>query len=399
MKDQYSPMFTYQDFAKDFDAYMYDPDWWADLIEDSGAKFVVITAKHHEGYTMWPSNVSFSWNSKDVGPNKDLVGELMLSIRTRTDVHFGVYHSLYEWFNPLFLQDQENSLKTNNFVTRKTMPELYELVNKYQPEVIWSDGDTWATDTYWNSTGFLAWLYNESPVRQTVVVNDRWGIGAECTHGGYWTCQDRYNPGHVIAHKWENAFTIDKDSWGYRREAVLSDFLTDLEIISTIAETVSCGGNVLINVGPRKDGRIDPLMEERLRNMGKWLRINGEAIYGTKPWVHQNETSVPVWYTAKQSTGVTVYAIVLKWPTNGTLVLENVNNSASLSVSMLGYNRMQLPWSKNGNNGPGIVVNMAAVRFVDLPSYTAWVLRIDGLNEKQRKLHHTVVVDSDNQNV
>lgn len=119
------------------------------------------------------------------------------SIRKKTSIHFGLYHSLLEWFNPLFLLDQSNKLKTKYFVETKTMPELYELVSSYRPEIVWSDGDWGADPEYWESKKFLAWLYNDSPVRDTVLTNDRWGEGSMCKHGGVFTCQDRYNPGRT----------------------------------------------------------------------------------------------------------------------------------------------------------------------------------------------------------
>jgi alpha-L-fucosidase len=104
-----------------------------------------------------------------------------------------------------------------------------------------SDGDS-GPDYYWNSTEFIAWLYNESPVRDTVVTNDRWGSnGCMCKHGDFYTCDDRYNPGKLQNHKWENAMTIDKKSWGYRREAKLEDYLTVQELIALMAETVRYG--------------------------------------------------------------------------------------------------------------------------------------------------------------
>jgi alpha-L-fucosidase len=91
--------------------------------------------------------------------------------------------------------------------------------------------------------------------------------------------------------------TIDSLSWGYRRNAELKDFLSIEEIIAELTETVSCGGNILINVGPTKDGIIAPIFEERLRQMGSWLSMNGEAIYGTRPWAYQNDTINPnIWY-------------------------------------------------------------------------------------------------------
>ncbi|XP_030412339.1 plasma alpha-L-fucosidase isoform X2 [Gopherus evgoodei] len=321
METNYPPGFSYEDFGPLFTAEFFDANQWADILKASGAKYVVLTSKHHEGFTLWGSKYSWNWNAVSVGPKRDIVAELATSIRNRTDLHFGLYHSLFEWFNPLFLYDASNVFKTRQFPTAKSLPELYEIVTKYQPEILWSDGNGNAPDTYWNSTGFLAWLYNNSPVRDTVVTNDRWGVGSICKHGGYYTCSDRYNPGHLLPHKWENCMTIDKWSWGYRRNAQLSDYLTIEELIKQLVETVSCGGNLLMNIGPTHDGRIDVIFQERLRQMGDWLRVNGEAIYGTKPWRTQNDTVTPgVWYTFKPKEE-TVFAIFLKWPISGTLVL------------------------------------------------------------------------------
>ena len=118
------------------------------------------------------------------------------------------------------------------------MPELYDIVNRYNPEVIWSDGEWEAYDNYWNSTEFIAWLYNESPVKDTIVVNDRWGIGDLCHHGDVYTCADNYNPKTLLAHKWENCMPLDRNSWGYRRNMNLSDVLTTQEVINSLVETV-----------------------------------------------------------------------------------------------------------------------------------------------------------------
>ncbi|NWI35773.1 FUCO2 fucosidase, partial [Picathartes gymnocephalus] len=378
MDTNYLPGFSYEDFGPLFTAEFFDPNQWADILKASGAKYVVLTSKHHEGFTLWGSKYSWNWNAVDVGPKRDLVAELATSVRNRTDLHFGLYHSLFEWFNPLFLEDATNAFKTRKFPISKSLPELYEIVTRYQPEIIWSDGDGNAPDTYWNSTGFLAWLYNDSPVRDTVVTNDRWGAGSICTHGGFYTCSDRYNPGHLLPHKWENCMTIDRSSWGYRRDAQLRDYLAIEDLVKQLVETVSCGGNLLMNIGPTHDGRIAVVFEERLRQVGAWLKVNGEAIYGTKPWRAQNDTVTPaVWYTFSPKEGK-VNAIFLNWPVSGILELgEPQAKLGETQVKLAGYKEL-LKWVALGEKG--MVIALPQLTPQQLPCQWGWTLQLTEIN-------------------
>ncbi|CAG2170874.1 unnamed protein product [Oppiella nova] len=267
-------------------------------------------------------------------------------------MRFGTYHSWMEWLNPLYLEDKANNWTTRNFVKTKSRPEREELITKYKPDLLWSDGEYESPEEYWESTDFLSWLYNDSPVKDTIVVNDRWGNvpnrTTNCKHGGYWNCWDKYNPKVLQTHKWENAMTIDRNAWTFRREAVLEDFLSPKEIMETLVQTVSCGGNLLINAGPTHDGRITPIFEERLKQMGLWLKRNGEAIYGSKPWTHQNDTITPdVWYT--QNDGK-VYASVVHWPESGRVLLGGLKYSTVASIQLIGAkDSLQFTEDKSGS--------------------------------------------------
>ncbi|OQR66410.1 plasma alpha-L-fucosidase-like [Tropilaelaps mercedesae] len=374
MKTNYPPKWTYADFARDFTAEFFDADEWAQLFKASGARYVVLTAKHHEGFTLWPSSTSFNWNALDVGPRRDIVGELEKAIRATGSVHFGLYHSLFEWFNREWKQDKSNGFKTATYAMKKALPELYEIVNRYKPEIIWSDGDAGAPDTYWNSTGFLAWLYNDSPVKDTVLVNDRWGFGASCRHGDFYNCDDRFNPGYTLPHKWENAFTLDVLSWGYRRTMSSNEILTIEELLTNIVSTVATNGNALINIGPRKDGTIPVVFQERLRQMGYWLSINGEAIYGTRPWSSAKDgVNTGVWYTENVKTN-SLYAHIIKWPEDNKLALRYVNTTLpTFKISMLGTNGVDLRFKADVN---GTVVFLPAPTPADTARWL-WVLKLE----------------------
>ncbi|XP_046581904.1 alpha-L-fucosidase-like [Haliotis rubra] len=381
MQNNYRPGFTYADFAPQFTAEFYNPQQWALLFNASGARYVVLTTKHHEGFCNWPTKYSFNWNAMDVGPQRDLVGDLANSIRKITNIKFGLYHSLFEFVNPIFLQDQKNHFKTQDFVKYKTMPELYELVNMYKPDVIWSDGDWMANSTYWNSTEFIAWLYNNSPVKDSVVVNDRWGNDTWCKHGDYYTCSDKYNPGVLSKHKFEDATTIDKVAWGFRRNALLSDFNTIEELLQQFVTVVSCGGNFLLNAGPTPDGMITPIFEERLRQIGQWLNVNGDAIYATRPWTTQNDTATPsVWYTSKKSaTGISVYAIALSWPKGDNLELAAPQAGPATKVALLGYPGY---FDFKAGATSGMTIMIPGIPPNRLPCQWAWVFRLDNLKNQ-----------------
>ncbi|CAN7988520.1 unnamed protein product [Ixodes hexagonus] len=396
MRANYRPNITYQEFASQFTCEFYSPEHWVDLLQRSGVKYVVFTAKHFEGYTLWPSKYSWNWNSLDVGPQKDLLGDFARVLRATSQIKLGVYYSLYEWFNPLFLDDREANYKTNEFVKHKVAPELRDMVRKYEPELVWSDGDWEAPESYWESTKFLAWLYSNSTVRDTVVTNDRWGKGLWCKHGDFKNCKDGFNPKILQKRKFENVMTLDKLSWGFRRNAKLRDFLSDYDLVRTLVETVSCGGNLLVTLGPTHDGRIPLLFEERLVTLGQWLSLHGDAVFGSRPWVAQNDSvSGNVWYTSSdivpttESAGTTtsastpsaaeavplVYAFLLGWPASGLLRLGSIALTENSHLSLVGA-KQKLSWKPVGQmtivNLPTPPVNVAS-------RVGVWAVRMSGV--------------------
>ena len=183
----YGADFPYQDFAPLFKAELFDPDHWADVFARSGAKYVALTSKHHEGFTLWrneQANKSWGrpWNAVDIGPRRDIALDLMEAGRRR-GLHMGIYYSLYEWYNPLWLSDKKR------YVAEHMFPQFKDLVTNYKPAFIFSDGEWEMTSAEWHTPELLAWLFNESPVKDEVVVNDRWGSDTRHKHGGYWTTE------------------------------------------------------------------------------------------------------------------------------------------------------------------------------------------------------------------
>ena len=376
----YGRDFQFQDFAPMFRAEAFDPDQWAEVFARSQAKYVVLTAKHHDGFCLWPSaEASRSWgrpwNAMDVGPKQDLVGKLTAAVRRR-GLKMGLYYSFFEWYNPLWLADRPR------FVRDSMQPQLRDLVTRYRPDVLWADGEWDGPESLWNSREFLAWLFNESPAPE-IVVNDRWGQGCRHKHGGFYTTE--FTPGMSDgSHPWEENRTMTRPraydaedrplwyDWVFNRQLALANYYSARELVLTLVDTVSRGGNLLLNVGPTPDGRLRVIEEERLSQIGDWLKVNGEAIFGTRPWIRscqwstgerpkidygrewrtkydiatiagkpsEGRAAVEAFFTAK---GDTLYAILPWWPSR-SLVLKDVRPSGQTVVTMLGLER-PLKWT------------------------------------------------------
>lgn len=277
---QYGANFPYQDLAPQFRAELFDPDHWADVFARSGAKYVALTSKHHEGFALWPSKEASAtwgrpWNAVETGPKRDVLGDLTEAVRKK-GLKMGYYYSLYEWYNPLWLTDKPR------YVREHMTPQFKDLVTRYKPAIIFSDGEWEQNSDLWHSPELLAWLFNESPVKDDVVINDRWGKDTRHKHGGYWTTE--YTPGMSgMDHPWEESRGMGF-SYGYNRAEKLEDYHSGRELVIMLVDLVSRGGNLLLDIGPAADGTIPVVMEERLIQIGDWLKVNGEAIYGTRPW-------------------------------------------------------------------------------------------------------------------
>lgn len=358
----YGKRFQYPQFAPMFRAEMYEPNYWAEVFEKSGAKYVVLTSKHHDGFALWPSAEADrtwkrAWNAVSAGPKRDVLGDLTRAVRER-GLKMGFYYSLYEWYNPLWLRDRRR------YVAQHMTPQFKDLVTRYKPALIFSDGEWDMPGEDWKSPELLAWLFNEPPVKDEVVVNDRWGKGARHKHGGYYTTE--YTAGLEGSTKpWEESRGMGF-SYGYNRAEQIGDYRKGSELVLMLVDLVSRGGNLLLDIGPTADGRIPVIMQQRLLEIGDWLKRNGEAIYGTRPWARTRQWTageqpkletgeymtkydvmdyveakkagqavIEAFFTAK---GNTVYAIVPGWK-GERLMLKDVG--AVRAVDVLGEGQVK----------------------------------------------------------
>ena len=328
----YGKDFEYHEFAPMFKAEMWDPKEWAEIFKRSGAEYVVLTSKHHDGFCLWPSEVAsevrgYPWNSVETGPGRDLVGELMDAVRAE-GLHPGLYYSFMEWHSPLYDDDREA------YVDQVMIPQIKDLITRYQPDVFWPDGEWDHPDTLWRSPEIVDWIYDNCENPDTIVVNDRWGKGLRGQVGDYTTTEydslgNSSGKGMRKHRPFEECRGIGH-SFAFNRAESYDIYDSRDTSVQKLIDVVSKGGVLLLDVGPTHDGRIPLIMVDRLYAIGDWLKVNGEAIkgadrspFGDLPWGRA---------TVKDDV---LYLHVFEWPENDRLEVPGLANHIT-RATMLG---------------------------------------------------------------
>ena len=428
----YGEDYEYPDFRKDFACELFNPEEWTDIFKRSGAKYVVLTSKHHDGYCLWPNkeaNISYNrkWNTVESGPHRDLVGDLGEAVRD-AGLKMGYYYSLWDWFNPYWTTNQQSGVVSgkqtiykdgkkqiidadpdfikesesalNKYIHEVMYPQFKELVLKYEPALIFSDGDWWMDDEKWQTKPLLAWLFNNTTNMDELVINDRWGK-VRGKHGGYYSTE--YEPGFEGGTiPWEECRGMGM-SFGINRIENIDDYRTTKELLFMLVDIVSRGGNLLLNIGPSADGTIPVIMQDRLLQMGKWLKINGEAIFDTRSWIkdaqwskgkmpeftrHDFHYGFPIFnMTIDPKPGDAVkefyftkndgdlYALSPDWPNSDKIFIKDVKIEKNSTASLLGCDK-NLPIEVN--NG-GIEIDISSIGINDVAVKYLFTFRITGI--------------------
>ena len=336
-----TPTFGYKDLIPKFTAEKFDADEWADLFAKSGAKFAGPVAEHHDGFAMWDTKYS-KWNAAKMGPKRDVVGELEKAIKKRDMKFVTAFHHAANWFffpvmdkrydtgDPanygLYGQPHKRGAMRNQAFIDEWYGKIIEVIDNYSPDFIWFD---FALDSIPEGyvKDFLAYYYNDAEAKgKEVVVTYKGNDLVPAT--GVRDLELGQEP-KITYHEWITDSTVDdRGAWGYANDLV---FKSPDRVIDNLVDRVSKNGYLLLNVGPKPDGTIPDEARDLLLEVGKWLKVNGEGIYGTSPWIIAgegptnlgeateigfNEADTP--YTAEDIRftvkGDNIYATFLAWP-------------------------------------------------------------------------------------
>ncbi|MHB1598284.1 MAG: alpha-L-fucosidase [Acidimicrobiales bacterium] len=292
--------FGYKDLIDRFDASSFDPDEWAQIFRASGAQFVVPVAEHHDGLAMYDSALS-DWTAAKKGPRRDIIGELAGAVRRQSMV-FGIssHRAEHWWFYnggmtfPSDVRDtrhaelygpaQPEMLPPNEQFLDDWLARIYEIVDRYEPQLVWFDWwiEQPAFEPYLRR--FAAFYYNRSAQWQRgVVINYKHRAFPD---GAAVYDLERGQLDTISPRVWQCDTSVGKKSWGYVQD---EDYKTVASLICDLADVVSKNGVLLLNVGPQPDGTIPLEQRDLLAGIGRWLERYGEAIYGTRPWLLYGE--------------------------------------------------------------------------------------------------------------
>ncbi len=372
------PVKEYEEYAKAFNPVKYDADNWVRIAKEAGMKYIVITSKHHDGFSMWDSKVT-EYDVMDFAPIKrDLLGELKVACE-KYDVKLCFYHSIMDWHHPdaqaPHYPDYNTKEKQNpnfqNYVDNYLYPQLTELVEKYDPYVLWFDGEWIPEWTHENGVALYTYLRKLDP---DLIINNRVDKGRQGMQGmnkgeeymgDFGTPEQEILEG-ISEYFWESCMTMN-DSWGYKLKD--QNWKSEKMLIHNLIDIVAKGGNYLLNVGPTAMGVIPEPSVKRLKAMGDWMTINQEAIYEAEIFKGGYKQGDSIRFTSKNG-GAIVYAISLSKP-EGQLVLESITPAKGSKIELLGSN-VSLSWKEEGEK----LIISHSTNLPDNLNY-AWVYKIE----------------------
>jgi len=317
------PLKDYQVYADNFNPVDFDPEAWAALAKDAGVKYVIITSKHHDGFSIFDSAYT-DYDIMHAKYGQDILGPLSVSMK-KAGIPLGFYYSIMDWHHPDYLPrrgwEKDRTARGADFGRYMDFAtnQLKELVVKYDPAVLWFDGEWEHTNEEQRAFAIGKMLLDMKP---SLLINDRLyrrepGFGDFGTPENYVPATGVRNP-DGSPRLWEACYTMNWNGWGYNRYE--TEFHSSSQLIRQLIEVVSKGGNLLLNVGPRPDGRIQADFASRLREIGAWLQTNGEAIYGTTASVFER---LPFFGRCTVK-GSTLYVHVMGWPADRTIRLPGL---------------------------------------------------------------------------
>ncbi len=345
--EKYGANFNYYDFIPLFNekSKKWNPDTWASLFEQVGAKYVVITTKHHDGFLLWNSAVpypNYSPTKHALSAERNIVGELSAAVRKK-NIRFGVYYSGgLDW---TFYKVPINDIWPNLFMS---IPQTYaygnyatahfnELIDKFKPDILWNDINFPDKGDF---VGMLAYYYYKVPEG---IINDRWNAKNKKIYGfttpEYQVLKDKTD------YKWETCRGLG-NSFGYNAIETDVHHISADKLIDMFVDIVSKNGNLLLNVGPDAEGNIPDLQASRLQKLGKWLSINGEAIFGTSSHTQaegESNTQARIRFTRK---GNDLYAVLLDPISVSKLIIKGLKANNTCKVSVLSQKNIPLKWSQ-----------------------------------------------------
>jgi alpha-L-fucosidase len=320
MKNGKIPVADYRGFAKEFTAANYDPQAWARLARTAGMKYVVITAKHHDGFSLYDSAAS-DWNAvKASGAARDLIAPLATSVRAE-GLKFGLYYSqAQDWNHPGGAKsggkgswDPAQDGDYDAYLQKIALPQVREIIERYDPAIIWWDTPTDMTRERVKPFADLL------AVHPTILNNNRLGTGFS---GDTKTPEQHIPPRGFPGELFEVCMTMN-DTWGFKKNDV--NWKSVRQILRNLSDISSKGGNFLLNVGPTADGRIPEASIERLEAVGRWMAVNSEAIYATDAGPFPRRLT---WGRVTQKRAAdgsaSLYLHIWEWPADGRLVLPTL---------------------------------------------------------------------------